>query len=353
MHWWWTNVESEQFPIVRSHEPTQLPNTQSSEPEQLPSAQLREPQGGAPALSADAASFIERFIREADVAPTTKETYRKALRQFFRWYEANGLTSVTRADILAFKNAELARIQASTVGAYLPALRSFFKWLEAEKLHPNVAAGVKGVKLSKGHRKDALTPVQAKSVLKALGGDTLLAKRNFALFNLLLHTGLRTIEIHRADVGDMRNKGYQSVLYVQGKGRVAKDEFVVLTEAAIRPIYDYLAARRAAGLEVVGQDSPLFVSHSTRSYGSRLSLRSIREAAKGAMRAAGIDDSRLTTHSIRHTAITFALLGGASLQQAQALARHNDINTTLIYSHAMDRVAHAPEHLIDALLKED
>ncbi|MBQ3106511.1 MAG: tyrosine-type recombinase/integrase [Eggerthellaceae bacterium] len=342
MHWWWTNVESEQFPIVQSHEN-----------EQIPSVQTREPQGGALALSADAASFIERFIREADIAPTTKETYRKALKQFFRWYEARGLSNVTRADILAFKNAELTRIQASTVGAYLSALKSFFKWLEAEKLYPNVAAGVKGVKLSKGHRKDALTPAQAKSVLKALGGNTLLAKRNFALFNLLLHTGLRTVEIHRANVGDMRNKGYQSVLYVQGKGRVAKDEFVVLTEAAIRPIYDYLAERRAAGLEVVGQDSPLFASHSTRSYGSRLSLRSIREVAKGAMRAAGIDDDRLTTHSLRHSAITFALLGGASLQQAQALARHNDVNTTLIYSHSMDRIAQAPEYLIDALLKDD
>lgn len=323
------------------------------EPEQLPSVKVREPQSGGLALSADASSFIERFLLEADVAPTTKETYRKALKQFFVWYEAQDLSSVTRADVLAFKNAKLARIQASTVGAYLSAIRSFFKWLESEKLHPNVAAGVKGVKLSKAHRKDALTPAQAKSVLQSLEGDTLLEKRNFALFNLLIHTGLRTIEMHRADIGDMRNKGYQSVLYVQGKGRLAKDEFVVLTEAAIRPIHDYLAARRAAGLEVMGQDSPLFASHSTRTYGERLSLRSIREVAKNAMRAAGLDSDRWTTHSLRHSAVTFALLAGASLQQAQALARHTDINTTLIYSHAMDRVAQAPEHLISDLLKDD
>ena len=335
-------MEPEQFPIVQPHEP-----------EQLPSAQVRKSQGGALALSVDAASFIERFLLEADVAPTTNDTYRKALRQFFRWYSAQGLSSVTRADIVAFKGAELARIQAGTVGAYLSAIRSFFTWLEAEKLYPNVAAGVKGVKLSKGHRKDALTPAQAKSVLKSLAGDTLLEKRNYALFNLLLHTGLRTIEIHRANVGDMRNKGYQSVLYVQGKGRVAKDEFVVLTEAAIRPMQEYLAARRAEGRETVGQDSPLFASHSTRTYGNRLSLRSIREVAKNAMRAAGLDDERWTTHSLRHSAVTFALLGGASLQQAQALARHSDINTTLIYSHALDRIAQAPEHLISDLLKDD
>lgn len=319
------------------------------EPEQLPSVQVHEAESGALALSIDAASFIERFLAEgADVAPTTKETYRKALRQFFRWYESRGLSSVTRADILAFKNAELSRIQANTVGAYLSALKSFFKWLESEKLYPNVAAGVKGVKLSKGHRKDALTPSQVRHVLKRLEGDADIAKRNYALFNLLVRTGLRTIEVYRANIGDIRNKGAQQVLYIQGKGRSHKDEFIVLTDAAARPLFDYLAMR-----ERRGKDDPLFISHSTRSYGKRLSLRSIREVAKNALRSAGYDDDRLTTHSLRHTAVTLALLGGASLQQAQAMARHTNINTTLIYSHNLSRVGDAAEFRIDSMIDGD
>jgi integrase/recombinase XerC/integrase/recombinase XerD len=59
---------------------------------------------------------------------------------------------------------------------------------------------------------------------------------------------------------------------------------------------------------------------------------------------------RLTAHSCRHSAVTFALLGGATVQEAQALARHSDINTTLIYSHNIDRLGAAPEMKIDAVL---
>ncbi|MBR3690722.1 MAG: tyrosine-type recombinase/integrase [Eggerthellaceae bacterium] len=304
-------------------------------------------------LSQNAAQFIERFLADADIAPTTKETYRKALRQFFLWYASRGGGDLARADILSYKQAQLSRMQANTVGAYLSALRSFFKWLESEKLYPNVAAGVKGVKLSNGHRKDALTPTQVGRVLETLKGSTLQAKRDYALFNLLVRTGLRTIEIERANVEDMRNKGAVTVLYVQGKGRSQKDEFVVLTDAAVRPIYAYLAARRAEGREVMGPESPLFASLSTRTYGKRLVTRSLRGIVKKALRTAGYDDARITTHSLRHTSITLALLGGASIQQAQALARHGNIGTTMIYSHALDRLNDAPEYAIGKMLDFD
>lgn len=312
------------------------------EQEKLPSTQA---ESGALALSKDTAAFIEQFLADSDIALSTKDTYRKGLRQFFAWYENQNLSGITRTDILRYKQDQLQKIQANTVGNYLSALRSFFKWLEAEKVYPNVAAGVKGTKLSNGHRKDALTPAQVGHVLKSLKGQTPLAKRNYALFNLLARTGLRTIEIHRANVGDIRNKGAQTVLYIQGKGRVHKDEFVVLTEATSRPIYEYLATR-----ENRSKDDPLFTSMSTRTYGERLSVRSLREIMKNALRLAGYNDDRLTTHSLRHTAITLALLGGASLQQAQALARHTNINTTLIYSHNIDRVVNAAEFNIDSML---
>lgn len=87
---------------------------------------------------------------------------------------------------------------------------------------------------------------------------------------------------------------------------------------------------------------------------SELVERFLLEAdiAKDALRKAGFDDPRLTAHSMRHSAKTLALLGGASLQQAQALARHLNINTTLIYSHNIDRVNNAPEFAIEDLLKD-
>ena len=64
----------------------------------------------------------------------------------------------------------------------------------------------------------------------------------------------------------------------------------------------------------------------------------------------GLHSNRVTAHSLRHTAITLALMGGATIQEAQMLARHSDINTTLIYAHNIDRIESAPERKIDSLL---
>ena len=71
---------------------------------------------------------------------------------------------------------------------------------------------------------------------------------------------------------------------------------------------------------------------------------------KDAMAREGIKSAKLTAHSLRHTAVTFALLGGATIQETQAMARHASINTTMIYAHNLDRMAAGAEHSVDAYL---
>ncbi len=66
----------------------------------------------------------------------------------------------------------------------------------------------------------------------------------------------------------------------------------------------------------------------------------------GDLKRAGLDSSRLSAHSLRHTAITLALKGGATLQQAQAMARHTDPKTTLVYVHNLARVEAGAERYI-------
>ena len=67
---------------------------------------------------------------------------------------------------------------------------------------------------------------------------------------------------------------------------------------------------------------------------------------KEALRRIDLDSSRLTAHSLRHTAVTLAVSGGASLQQAQAMARHSDPRTTLVYFHNLDRVKDGVEKYV-------
>lgn len=53
---------------------------------------------------------------------------------------------------------------------------------------------------------------------------------------------------------------------------------------------------------------------------------------------------------MRHTAVTLALLGGATPQEAQAMARHSSITTTMIYAQNLDRISHATELKVEAAL---
>ena len=44
-------------------------------------------------------TLITQFIGNLDVMPKSKQTYRKALKQFMQYIEAEGITEPTRQDI--------------------------------------------------------------------------------------------------------------------------------------------------------------------------------------------------------------------------------------------------------------
>jgi site-specific recombinase XerD len=304
--------------------------------------------GNAITITATSATreLVDQYISSLDVREKSKATYRKAVKHFIEWLSLNGIATASRAHILQYKDELRAKYAACTVSSYISAVKSLYIYLEAQKITPNIAAGIKGAKSKPGFRKDALTAPQAATVIKSIDTGTIEGKRNYALVNLLIRTGLRTIEAERANIEDIRSETGEALLYIQGKGRDEKDAFVVLTESTLQPIREYLKARGKA------KDSdPLFASHSDRNNGGRLTTRSISRIAKEALINAGYESDRLTAHSMRHTAVTLSLLGGATVQEAQSMARHASINTTMIYSHNLQRVAQAPERKIDALLE--
>lgn len=296
-------------------------------------------------------NLVASFLASQDVSQASRATYSRSLKRFISWLEASGrlqaLGQLKREDILAFRD-EMASsgLSSYTVSSYLTVTRKFFEWLEAEKIFPNIAKGIKGLKKPRGFRKDCLSPEQLKKALQAMDASRLEGLRDFALFNLVARTGLRTIEASRAMVGDIRQESGQPVLWIQGKGRDSKDDFVLLTPEALEPVKTYLQARKEAG-QTLGDSAPLFCSHSDRNQGQSLTARSISRVIKEALRKVGLDDKRLSAHSLRHTAISLSIQNGASVEQARAMARHSDIKTTMIYFHNLDRVKDGAERFIN------
>ena len=68
-----------------------------------------------------------------------------------------------------------------------------------------------------------------------------------------------------------------------------------------------------------------------------MTTRSVSRVVKARLVSSGMDSDRLTAHSLRHTAATLMLVNGASITETQQILGHKNINTTMIYSHALDR----------------
>ena len=294
--------------------------------------------------------IIGRWMASLDLASGTKETYLSGFRAFCWFVRSTSLDfdELTRDDVKSFKEylVDEKKLKPATVSSYLASVRSFYAYSEDNGIE-NLAHRVKGVTDSRSFKKEPLTPDQARRLLASIDCSTEKGMRDFAILNLMLRTGLRDIEIVRANCKDIQTKAGVDVLYVQGKGRASKDSFVVLTPKALSPITTYLEKRGN-----VNELDPLFASVSSRNAGERLTVRSISRIAKSALRAIGIDDERYTAHSLRHTAITFSLLGGATERDAQQMARHANITTTMLYSHDIDRIKHAAEREIDNVLDQ-
>ena len=290
--------------------------------------------------------LLRCFTAFLDIAPKSVATYQRAIRQLLSYIVGHGISNPQPEDYILFKKElEAKGKHPATIQSYLAAARRFFQWTEQMKIYPNITSHVKGVKLDKGFKKDYLTPQQIKAILSSVDRGNIEGLRNYAVLALMTTGGLRTVEIIRANIEDIRKLSGVSVLYIQGKGHTDKEDFVKLDPNVEMAIRDYLKER-----DNLADDAPLFVSESRRNKGGRLTTRTISGICKKAMRTAGYDSERLTAHSLRHTAVTLALLGGESIEDVQRFARHQNISTTQIYAHNLDRMKSHCESTIAAAI---
>lgn len=303
-----------------------------------------------PEPAAFRADLFTRFITYVDVKETTLKGYTVCVRHFLSWIQAEGITQPNRDHIKAYKahlNTDTSPktgrpFTAGTRAQYLRAVKLFFKWTAAEGLYPNIADNIKSAKVKQDNtRKDALQEMDVRRILDSIDRTTEQGKRNYAIFLLCITGGLRIIEIQRADIGDIKTIAGEKVLFIQGKGRDEKDEYKKLVPAVQEAIADYLSCRPDAK-----KGDPLFTGTSNRAKEQRITEPSISRIVKQTLISAGYDSDRITAHSLRHTSVTLLLKAGATLQQAQAHARHTDPATTLIYSHNLDRQKDHSEQLI-------
>lgn len=289
-----------------------------------------------------AESLIDRFVKFAGVSVNSCRTYTKSIRQLFKYFSANAITAPTRENLVDWVNCMKAEEKSpSTVQLYLSAAKIFFRWLEQEKIYVNIADHLKsGLKPSRKHKKDALTTEQCKNLVNSVKNLSAKKKksnettelRDRAILSLMTTAGLRTVEVVRANVGDIRFERGKMFLYVQGKGHSEADEKILLAKQAYAAIQRYLKVRGK-----VQSTEPLFVSASNRNSGKRLDTQTISRMVKRNLRGMGLDLPTLTAHSLRHSVATNLVFARVELPKIQMILRHRNLATTMIYADAWKR----------------
>jgi integrase len=270
------------------------------------------------------------------------------------------LQAVTEGDISAYRqhlatpedialemtapNQSTRRCAPATINRRLTPLRLLFQRLQRYHLIAlNPMDYIKGQKLSAVSETVYLSRSEARQLEDSCAGTSLKDLRDQALIALMLSTGLRASEMVSLQISDLTRIDAHTVLWLTGKGN--RRERVKIPPRVQRYLRAYI---EAAGIT----EGPIFRRvHATGSFrrrngtvgaepraytvGRTLSYAGLYKILRTRFAAAKLD-ARLTPHGLRHSFITLAIKGGASIAQTQAAARHQDPRTTIRYAHDLD-----------------
>ena len=271
--------------------------------------------------AAEVNAAITRFLSEQDVNDLTRRAYRRGMECFIQWVAEHGrdLAATNRATILEFKTYLTDNHADRTAAAYLTAVRRFYAWLEGTTGRPNPAASVHNPRIARRFSRQHLTSIEARQLTNTDG-----RYRDRVMIELMITTGLRTIEVIRADVGDLQHRSGRWILLIQGKGHTDKDAFVIVPNKVANDLQALNAGQP--------DTAPLFRGEGNRNNGQRITTRTIRNIVRRRMDSIGLTGSEYTAHSLRHTTAVSILLAGGDIFQAQATLRHSSPATTEIYT---------------------
>lgn len=275
--------------------------------------------------------YIECFLKEYKNSETVG-TYQRSLREFERWFVIQkGKFHFVVNDIIDYKNHLVTEkhLKKASVSTYLTAVRKFCDYLVKEGvLQENPAKVIGGNPRPRDHSREVLTKLEIEKLLNSIDTQKIIGKRDIAIIHLMLYAGLSEAEIVRANIEDLKQTAVGWFLHVQGKGRKSKDEKVPLGSLALGKVQIYLFSR-----ENIAPSRPLFVSHGHRSYGKRLTTRSVRNCISNHLEISGVKRANLTPHSLTHTAALIWLNQGLSLKEVNRRMRHKTMETTMIHWH--------------------
>jgi integrase/recombinase XerD len=269
----------------------------------------------------DIHTLFEQFLKERlyvkNVTPKTLEWYRDAFHSFspsFADLDPNGVAKLHIVDAIA--RMRQAGKQPVSVDSHSRAMRAFFGWIVAEGYAPAMPT-IPSIKIPRKVMPTFSTD-QFRRLIDAKPSGTN-KERVHMLAVVILDTGLRADEaigLRRGGV-DFDNL----LIRVSGKGQ--KERVVPFTFELRQRLYRYVSRNQPV------QGDLVFYAGK----GTRLSQRNMLRDFKQLCDGLGIEGTRTSWHTLRHTMATNYIRSGGDVVRLQRILGHSSITTTMKYVH--------------------
>lgn len=262
---------------------------------------------------------------EAEHSPRTLRHYRVTVRQFTAWLSEQGLTfwsefdrELARGFVRHLRESGCAR---TTVATKIGALRGFGKWLVAEGEMPSNRLTLLEPPRHRRRLPGVLSVQQVMALLEQPDWRKPAGLRDRALLEVLYSTAMRSAEALALRVQDVPD---QATPIVMGKG--GEERVAFLGKPAREWLRRYLEHGRPRFRRYRHLDALWLTREGPM--GDRVLRHNVTLYAK----AAGLR-GQVSPHTLRHSAATHLMDGGANLREVQLVLGHARLTTTQIYTH--------------------
>lgn len=282
------------------------------------------------ALQRDVEDYLASLASERGLSRNTVSAYRRDLDQYLSFLDGGAPDPSRVAGFIKYLHAR--GLAASSVARKTAAVRGLHRFRVAEGLaEEDPTALIDSARRAQALPK-ALSLDEVMALLETPDLTTPAGRRDRAILEFLYATGARVSEVVGLDLEDINLDDATAI--VTGKGN--KQRLVPLGTHAVSAIHSYLPDRLA--FRKPGKDpGALFLN----ARGGRLSRQGLWVIVRRAGRTAGIPDSHVSPHVLRHSAATHMVERGADLRSVQQLLGHATITTTQVYTRV------TPQHLLE------
>lgn len=278
--------------------------------------------------------LLERFKKEMtenDISSNTIKNYILDVKTFNNWYQglnvSPNIKNITFYHLNGYKDyiIDNKRKKVSSINRNIQSLKNFFKFLVKEKtLKKNPADKIRFLRKSKPTQPQALNKQEIHKLLSITSNSSHgTQKRNYAIIQTILHTGMRVGELIGLEFRDLEiyeRSGQARIVNAKG----GKERTVPLNTAARRALSKYFGKRELAGKDIV------FLSKRNK----KLTARAIQQLVSNLSKKAGIEIN-VSPHTLRHTfAVNYLRSNPESLVELSTLLGHESLDTTSIYTIA-------------------